>query len=268
MWVTSFRNHIDADSPAEPWFTTLDRVHKVDWDTFELAFLAKWQPIPVAAKTPDEIQQEMTEYHLREEDLMKKEMVGAREVYSHVRWATHMLDLAGQAQIATTTTLIWIVRGHLPAVLKEFVPATQTNWTTFCAAITAVDVGTLRDRLEAKRERETEFASLRAEVTRLQAQLNNRNMANLTSQRFVTKSRTNSTLYGLTSSSMTGRVTASVEPHRKRVTGGILRISSMNPFCAIAEQEIEKGWEEVRETQRGEGALIGAYTSGWRARDA
>ena len=42
------------------------------------------------------------------------------------------------------------------------------------------------------------------------------------------------TLYGLKSFNMTGRVTASDEPHRKRVTGGIFRISSQNPVYGIA----------------------------------
>jgi hypothetical protein len=34
---------------------------------------------------------------------------------------------------------------------------------------------------------------------------------------------------------MIGNVTASDEPHRKRVTGGMLRIASMKPAFAIAE---------------------------------
>lgn len=47
------------------------------------------------------------------------------------------------------------------------------------------------------------------------------------SQFFVTKSLTKRSLYGDTTCSMTGTVTASEDAQRKRVTGGILRISSM-----------------------------------------
>jgi len=41
------------------------------------------------------------------------------------------------------------------------------------------------------------------------------------------------TLYGFKSFNMTGRDTASDEPHRKRVTGGIFRISFQNPVYDI-----------------------------------
>ena len=42
------------------------------------------------------------------------------------------------------------------------------------------------------------------------------------------------TLYGLKSCIITGTDTANDEPHRKRVTGGILRSSSQNPVYDIA----------------------------------
>jgi len=50
----------------------------------------------------------------------------------------------------------------------------------------------------------------------------------------VTNDLTKMTLYGLKSCNMTGRDTASDEPHRKRVTGGIFRISFQNPVYDIA----------------------------------
>jgi hypothetical protein len=69
-----------------------------------------------------------------------------------------------------------------------------------------------------------------------------RNMSR-TSKFRVTSSLTKTTLYGLRSCIMTGTDTASDEAHKKRVTGGILRISSQNPVYDIvasrtSEQEM------------------------------
>jgi hypothetical protein len=48
------------------------------------------------------------------------------------------------------------------------------------------------------------------------------------------------TLYGLKSCNITGRDTASDEPHRKRVTGGIFRISFQNPVYDIASMQLDR----------------------------
>ena len=58
-----------------------------------------------------------------------------------------------------------------------------------------------------------------------------------TSNLCVTNARTKTTLYGLRSCIMTGTDTASDEPHKKRVTGGILRISSQNPVYDMVEEK-------------------------------
>lgn len=50
----------------------------------------------------------------------------------------------------------------------------------------------------------------------------------LTSNRWVTNSRTNKSLYGETSCTIIGNDTDTSDPHRKRVTGGILRSSSIS----------------------------------------
>ena len=54
----------------------------------------------------------------------------------------------------------------------------------------------------------------------------------LASNFWVTSCLTKTTLYGESSPSMTGRVTPRDDPHRERVTGGILRISSMKDMSA------------------------------------
>ena len=56
----------------------------------------------------------------------------------------------------------------------------------------------------------------------------------------VTSSFTKITLYGDTSCTITGSETARDDPHRNRVTGGILRISSMNDIFAEGAPTTEK----------------------------
>ncbi|TFY75745.1 hypothetical protein EWM64_g8267, partial [Hericium alpestre] len=142
----------------------------------------KWQTGRAVTKTADDWQREMLDYRLREEELGKQEKVGSIDVYSHVRWAAHMLDLAGRANIVATTQLIFLVRDNLPVVLKEFVPETQTDWNTFCAAVTNINVGVLRDQLDIKRGRSQEMELLKAQIAWLEAQMTQRMMANLTAQ--------------------------------------------------------------------------------------
>jgi hypothetical protein len=54
---------------------------------------------------------------------------------------------------------------------------------------------------------------------------------------FITKSLTNRTLYGESIFAMTGTVTAAVAAQRKRVTGGIFRISSIKDISKGASTE-------------------------------
>ncbi|TFY76463.1 hypothetical protein EWM64_g7551 [Hericium alpestre] len=181
-WVKLFRDWIDSDSPAETWYAGLLSQHLADWTAFELEFLTHWQPVRAATKSASDWQREMLAYRLKEEELGQQETMGNREVYSHVRWAAHILDLAGRAGIAASPHLIFLVRDQLPDIVKEFVAETHANWSAFCTTVSDLNVNTLRDRLEAKRGRAAEIALLQEQVERLQAQISTRAIANLSAQ--------------------------------------------------------------------------------------
>ncbi|TFY74871.1 hypothetical protein EWM64_g9142, partial [Hericium alpestre] len=170
-WVTGFKNYLYEDSPAEDWYKALLPAALTDWTAFEAAFRARWKLAKKAVKSSAELQQEMLEYRLREELLGTKVTVGGREVWTHVQWAKHMLELAERADIATSTQNIWLIRRELPDIIKDFVPETHADWTAFAQAVTDIDISRLRDKVDAKRRRDGELARMNTEVQRLATQL-------------------------------------------------------------------------------------------------
>ncbi|TFY73812.1 hypothetical protein EWM64_g10201 [Hericium alpestre] len=170
-WVTGFQNYLYKDSPTEDWYKVLIPAAKADWPAFETAFCARWKLAKKAVKSSAELQQEMLEYRLREELLGTKVTVGGREVWTHVQWAKHMLELAERAGIATSTQNIWLIRCELPDIIKDFVPEMHADWTAFTQAVTNIDISQLRNKVDAKRHHDGDLARMSAKVQQLAAQL-------------------------------------------------------------------------------------------------
>ncbi|KAJ6461519.1 hypothetical protein C8R47DRAFT_1159533 [Mycena vitilis] len=80
--------------------------------------------------------------------------VGGRDVYTHVAFATRLLEIAQLAEIAATASGIWQSRDALPEVLRDRVPATHTNWKAYTDAIKAVDRVGLRESVVKARKRQ------------------------------------------------------------------------------------------------------------------
>ncbi|TFY74695.1 hypothetical protein EWM64_g9317 [Hericium alpestre] len=112
----------------------------------------------------------MLDYQLREEILGTKVTVGRREVWTHVQWAKHMLELAEKASIATSMQNIWLIRHELPDIMKDFVPEMHADWTAFMQTVTDIDITQLRDKVDAKWHCDGELACMNADVQRLTAQ--------------------------------------------------------------------------------------------------
>jgi hypothetical protein len=91
------------------------------------------------------------------EELDKTVDVGGTDVYTHVRFAERLLQLATLAGIQNTTSGIWQVRDALPDVIREKVKATQTDWASFAAEIKNVERAHVREGVaKAKKAKEME----------------------------------------------------------------------------------------------------------------
>jgi hypothetical protein len=94
---------------------------------------------------------------LKVEELDTTVQVGGASVFAHVNFASKLLETAKLAKIDTTTSGIWQSRDALPEALREKVPPTQANWTTYTDAIKAVDrVHIRKGVVKAKKAQEME----------------------------------------------------------------------------------------------------------------
>jgi len=161
--IENFQNYLESDSPAEEWYE--DEGKKLTkWTDFELAFFTKFPTMDKAKKMAVELERELVGLRLRVEDLGKKKKYGGQEVWSHVAFAENAINRAQRAKIEKGTSSLWTVQDELPEVIREKVPENQTSWEMFCAAIKAVEMGHIRDRVRKHKERVEEKASIREEI--------------------------------------------------------------------------------------------------------
>jgi len=163
--IENFQNYLGSDSPAEEWYEATGKA-LTKWPEFELAFFTKFPTMDKVKKTAVELERELAGLKLRVEDLGKKEKYGGQEVWSHIAFAANALNLAQKAKIDTGTSSLWVVRDGLPEVIREKIPENQTSWTTFCAAIKAVDMGHIRDGVRKYNEKTAEGAKLKEEIVK------------------------------------------------------------------------------------------------------
>ncbi|KAK7020246.1 hypothetical protein VNI00_017777 [Paramarasmius palmivorus] len=163
--IRSLRNFLKHGSPADEWFKGLDAEVKKDWDRFEEEFEKRWPEIAGVKKEKSEYEDELLALRLKEEELGKKVERHGVDVYTHIDFASRLLELAKGAGVDGTSTFIRQVRNELPDVLKEKVGSEFTDWNAFSKAIRDVDVTYLKDaarRMEkAKKDQQEVLARIR-----------------------------------------------------------------------------------------------------------
>lgn len=114
-----FWYYLQANSAADEWYSDLVEDEKKTWADIKTAFYKRWPRKKQARKTDDEYEDEILGRKLKVEDLVKKEKVGGREVYSHLTWADKIALAVKGAKLNKTTTHIRQVRKDLPTILRE-----------------------------------------------------------------------------------------------------------------------------------------------------
>jgi hypothetical protein len=188
LQVTSERDRIRRigtyfvpDSPAEEWYTSEGRV-QTQWSAFETAFRTRFPGIQKAKKTAAELQREMVELTLTVDELDKTELYGGVEVETYKIHAKKLLDMAKHAKIDAGTASMVFVRDKLPEVIKDKVDESHTSWSTFCAAIEAVDKAYIRDGVRKHRESQARFDLVNSRLNRVERMRTENLVATITTQ--------------------------------------------------------------------------------------
>ncbi|KAJ7711118.1 hypothetical protein B0H16DRAFT_1344041, partial [Mycena metata] len=120
-----------------------------------------------AERTNQEWERELLRIKITLGELNATVKVGGADVYTHVHFASRLLEIAQLAKVGPTPSGIWQSRDALPEVLQEKVPASQVDWTTYTNAIKAVDRIYLRESVAKARkaqELEPTVADLRRDA--------------------------------------------------------------------------------------------------------
>ncbi|KAG2336351.1 hypothetical protein BDR05DRAFT_896853 [Suillus weaverae] len=134
--LDAFGDYLGMNSQAERWFKALSSAGKITWAAFVAAFEKRWPPIVIAEKTKAEYEKELLDYMLPEREVGKKMTLYDRECWTHVAWAVKALQLATDAGISQSTSMIWQVRSNLLDVLKDLLKDEEYNtWADFTKAV-------------------------------------------------------------------------------------------------------------------------------------
>jgi hypothetical protein len=157
--IAALEDYLKENSPAEKWYhaTTTGANPPVTWKQMEAAFVTRFPTPQEAERTPQEYERELLGMKLKVEELDTTVMVGGSQVFTHVQYASRLLELAKLAGIATTASGIWQARDSMPEVIREKVSATQKDWTAFTDAIKGIDCVHIREgAAKAKKNQEIE----------------------------------------------------------------------------------------------------------------
>ncbi|KAG1847980.1 hypothetical protein C8R48DRAFT_604549 [Suillus tomentosus] len=167
--LDAFGDYLGTSSQAERWFKALQSKDKATWNAFVIAFEKRWPPVQIAEKTRAEYEKELLEHILREEDVGKKKTLYDRECWTHVAWAMKTLQLATDAGIEQSTSMIWQVRSKLPDIVKDLLKDEEyTKWEEFTKAVTELKGSRLVEKQEQYLKQSHELKALRADLARVQ----------------------------------------------------------------------------------------------------
>ena len=117
-WIDGLGDYLKMGSPAESWFLKDDTPKKV-WSAFKAVFETEFPDMDRAEKITQDLERELLLIKLHTENLGKTECYANDDVWTHVAFAQHALDLARHAGIGAGTNNIWQVRDALPDVVRE-----------------------------------------------------------------------------------------------------------------------------------------------------
>lgn len=156
--IKALQDYLTENSPAEKWYEDLVNGANTPttWDNLEAAFISRFPTPEKAERTPQEYERELLGMRLTVEELDKTVEVGVN-IFTHVHFAVRLLELAKLAGIDATASNIWQARDALPEVIREKVPLTQKNWTSFTDTIKGIDCVYIREgAAKARKELEME----------------------------------------------------------------------------------------------------------------
>ncbi|KAJ8580333.1 hypothetical protein M405DRAFT_890492 [Rhizopogon salebrosus TDB-379] len=167
--LDAFGDYLGTSSQAETWFKGLTSMQKASWSTFVSEFGLRWPTIAIAEKTKAEYEKELLDNVLHSTDVGTKATLYDRECWAHVVWAAKTLQLATNAGIAQSTSMIWQVRSTLPDTVKDLLKDEEyTDWAAFTKAVSELNGARLVEKQEQYRQRTQELHALRADLTRIQ----------------------------------------------------------------------------------------------------
>jgi len=167
--IEAFGDYLGTSSQAERWFKALASTDKATWAAFVTAFEKRWPPVIIAEKTKAEYEKELLEHVLASGEVGKKTTHYDRECWTHVAWAAKALQLATDAGIEQSTSMIWQVRSKLPDVVKDLLKDEEyKKWEEFTKAVTELKGSRLVEKQEQHVKQAQELRALRADVARMQ----------------------------------------------------------------------------------------------------
>jgi hypothetical protein len=143
---------LEVKSPADKWFQSLDQAVKTDWAQLEPAFTLKWTTPQTPAKSYQEKTEELLNHRLRPEQVGEMMPFWGANKYTHIVWAEEVREKVQDLGLETRAEYVYQVRNSLPDAVKEGIEGQTTDWTTFIAAVKAIDIEKLKARAKAEKE--------------------------------------------------------------------------------------------------------------------
>ncbi|KAF5320567.1 hypothetical protein D9758_018302 [Tetrapyrgos nigripes] len=159
--IENFKDFLFPSGPAEVWYEEVmeGEAPPVTWKALVAKFEKRW-PKPVQVKKgPGDYVTELSAYRMPEDELGRKVEKGGVEVWSHIKMADELNELAHNAGIHESDFLIVLVWHNLPSILQGLVSSVQKDWTSFRESIKAADIEFIKKevkKLEQEKEKEKE----------------------------------------------------------------------------------------------------------------
>jgi hypothetical protein len=166
--VHALKLWIKAGSEAKEWWNGLDPTTETDsWAHLVLAFEKRWPEKVATKKTTAEKQALLMAEVLKESEVGVRVQGDGVDELGHVRWANRVKALA-KAIPDTNGLLVGAVRANLPAVLKEHIGGTFTDWDSFTDAVCKVSLADIADSKEKSQANERRLRRLETLVASAQ----------------------------------------------------------------------------------------------------
>ncbi|KAF6760970.1 hypothetical protein DFP72DRAFT_881912 [Ephemerocybe angulata] len=151
--IQQFVNYLQAGSVADEWWDGLGDDVKSSWRLVEVEFGRRWPLVPLARKTSARCLEELLAMKLPSSTLGMTERYSARVVYSHVGWASRMMELARGAGIMDSGAYLGSVIRGLPWPVRQLVRRKYETWGAFLEGVQFLEMEVLEDWMEVGKRR-------------------------------------------------------------------------------------------------------------------